>query len=105
MNPANTSITTKRYQVGAHGVNLDETIRHFNGVQDGRIPAYAAENEPDYTNFSFIWVDDMFDPSIDCFRKFFKVPRRLITQASGAGEIRHRLPVLGQFGQGLLSFF
>jgi TonB-dependent SusC/RagA subfamily outer membrane receptor len=69
------------YQLGAQGVNLDETIRYFNGVQDGRIPASAAENEADYTKFGALWVEDNDFFKVRNISAFYRVPESLYGKA------------------------
>lgn len=65
------------YQLGAQGVNLDETLRYFNGAQDGRIPEPAASEEADFTKFGALWVEDNDFFKVRNISAFYRVPESL----------------------------
>ncbi|MEX0681463.1 MAG: TonB-dependent receptor [Balneolales bacterium] len=53
----NFSLTvTSDYQMGAQGVNADEVLRYFAGLQDGRIP--EASSGESFFDLAGIWVED-----------------------------------------------
>lgn len=64
------------YQLGAQGVNLDETLRFFNGAQDGRIPEPAASNAP-FTRFGALWVEDNDFFKVRNISAFYRVPESM----------------------------
>jgi TonB-dependent starch-binding outer membrane protein SusC len=65
------------YQLGAQGVNLDETLRFFRGAQDGRIPERAEAEEGDYTKFGALWVEDNDFFKVRNISAFYRLPETL----------------------------
>ncbi len=64
------------YQAGASGVNLDEVLRYFNGLQDDRIPE-ASLNES-FFDLAGVWVEKTDYLKIRNISLSYKLPESLV---------------------------
>lgn len=72
-------IVTSDYQVGAQGVNVDEVLRFFSGLQDDRIPA-GSLNE-NFFDLAGVWVEDTDYFKIRLIALNYNLPTSILNNA------------------------
>jgi len=67
---------TSDYQVGAQGVNVDEVLRFFSGLQDDRIP--DASLSESFFDLAGVWVEDTDYFKVRLIALNYSVPTRVL---------------------------
>ncbi|HTN20822.1 MAG TPA: TonB-dependent receptor [Pelobium sp.] len=83
-NKLNLSITGD-YQMGAYGVNVDEVLRYFNGLQDDRIP--EASLEESFFDIAGVWVEKTDYLKIRNISLSYNLPKQFTSNAFKNVEI------------------
>jgi TonB-dependent starch-binding outer membrane protein SusC len=115
------------YQVGAQGINVDEVLRYFGGLQDDRIPEPAL-TQANFFQLAGVWVEDTDFFKVRNISLSYRVPERFYSsffknlevgfnainplnyvasdfdpEITGAGARRQNAVTVGGFGFGTES--